>query len=1157
MTEAEQFHGMICQECGDDEEDECERGAAGERVPLKLQSPKKPSAEEIATHELTHLPFRSWCPHCVRGKGRSADHRKHQDQPDIDEIHLDYCFLGDADSKVRPIIVAKHRSSRSVMSSVVPAKGALHEFPAKRVRAFLRELGLEFSDVVVRSDQEPSIVDLVSEVARVRAPAKTIPEQSPVGSSQSNGVAERGIQSVEGQVRVLKDALEFRLGVKIPADHDIIAWLVEFASVLLNRYCVSHDGYTAYERLKKKKSRLFGVEFGERVHWRRQKQPRQITKEGKQTSKVAKLDSMWEDGVFLGYRTTSAEMIIGTTSGIMRSRTVRRMPEDERWGASNLDLVKGLPWRPDGQADLQREDDDKMPVVDIRPAAPDVLVERPEPEESVPRQLYVRTKDIQKYGVTDGCPGCRAWALGRKTQTHSARCRERISEALQGSDEGQVRLQAQRARENQYFEQAFRKSEQSRGQKRAGDEPDDSERVTRPEAADRGAKRGAGAEESEDVEKRVRLQGPASSSSRGSASSSTPMSSPTAMTTAGSSSVATPPDPAGAGASQGETEDDKDAQMGDAVMQEINEMRIEMDKIQDMYVTDACRTPEEDVESNAMDGSELNQYWDEKSGKQLDPRKIREAREEEMRALESRVYEVVDVNECWEKTGKAPIGVRWVDVDKGFGVIRSRLVAQDFKKKGKANEREGLFAAMPPLEMVKLLIVQAAAENDARCQNKGGKRSPKKLMFLDIGKAHLQGRMQREAYVELPPERHEEGKCAKLIFTLYGMREAAANWEQEYSRTMRELGFVQGIASSVTFYHPQKGLRVVVHGDDFIMSGEDQDLWWVHNELARRYPVKMRGVIGPEKGDAKEVVVLNRVLTWENDTFKYEADPRHVELMLKHMGMEDCKPVATPGVKDAVEDEREIDRERHGIYRSVVARANFLAQDRADVRFAVKELCRWMSAPREQDWAALKRLCRYLKGRPRVVQYVVVDRANEQAQQGELDVFVGKELPPDLDVVVDSDWAGCRRTRRSTSGGCVLFRGACLKFWSTTQQHIALSSGEAEYYAAVRSGSEGLYLQNLCSDLGIPCRVVIHTDSAACQGICSRDGVGKMRHVELQYFWLQQAIRAGKLSMRRVPGKANPADLMTKFLGSDDCQQKMAKMGMFFEEGRSEAIDAA
>eukprot|EP00974_Lingulodinium_polyedra_P010165 976199-Lingulodinium_polyedra.AAC.1 len=97
--------------------------------------------------------------------------------------------------------------------------------------------------------------------------------------------------------------------------------------------------------------------------------------------------------------------------------------------------------------------------------------------------------------------------------------------------------------------------------------------------------------------------------------------------------------------------------------------------------------------------------------------------------------------------------------------------------------------------------------------------------------------------------------------------------------------------------------------------------------------------------------------------------------MLRDLGLEDAKPAPTPGAKPAkgeAIDEAPLDPVRHRTYRSVVARGNFLAQDRPDIRFAVKELCRRMSNPRECDWASLKRLARYLKGKPRLVQRMTI-----------------------------------------------------------------------------------------------------------------------------------------------------------------------------------------
>ena len=98
-----------------------------------------------------------------------------------------------------------------------------------------------------------------------------------------------------------------------------------------------------------------------------------------------------------------------------------------------------------------------------------------------------------------------------------------------------------------------------------------------------------------------------------------------------------------------------------------------------------------------------------------------------------------------------------------------------------------------------------------------------------------------------------------------------------------------------------------------------------------------------------------------------------------------------------------LDAAETGLFRATAARANYLALDRPEVAFAAKELCRRMSEPRRRDKAALQRLCRYLLGAPRLVyRYAPVPAG----------------LP--LQVYADTDFAGCLRTRRSTSGGCAL-----------------------------------------------------------------------------------------------------------------------------------------
>jgi len=141
----------------------------GKRNPRKMLDPKLPTPSEVKEHCLTHLPYRNWCSHCVLGKGRAAPHFKRASREDsLPEIHCDYCFMSTVDQPLVTILMAKERETKMCMATMVPMKGGSIEFPARRVLAFLKEIGLEGSDVVFKSDQENAIADLLNDIAKGR-----------------------------------------------------------------------------------------------------------------------------------------------------------------------------------------------------------------------------------------------------------------------------------------------------------------------------------------------------------------------------------------------------------------------------------------------------------------------------------------------------------------------------------------------------------------------------------------------------------------------------------------------------------------------------------------------------------------------------------------------------------------------------------------------------------------------------------------------------------------------------------------------------------------------------------------------------------------------------------------------------------------------------
>ncbi len=231
-----------------------------------------------------------------------------------------------------------------------------------------------------------------------------------------------------------------------------------------------------------------------------------------------------------------------------------------------------------------------------------------------------------------------------------------------------------------------------------------------------------------------------------------------------------------------------------------------------------------------------------------------------------------------------------------------------------------------------------------------------------------------------------------------------------------------------------------------------------------------------------------------------------------------------------------MDPKFHTAYRGSAARANYLSADRMDVQFAAKEICRFMSAPTQHSWQALRRLCRYLVGLPRLVY-----------------CYAWQDVDS-IDVYTDTDWAGCPRTRKSTNGGCALVGSHTIKTWSSTQTGVSLSSGEAEFNGVVRGAGVGLGYQSLLKDLGVDLPVRVYTDSSAAIGISTRQGLGKLRHLDTHTLWIQQAVRTGKVDLRKVLGEVNPADLFTKHsLSRERLKGLVALFGCHFRRGRAES----
>ena len=541
--------------------------------------------------------------------------------------------------------------------------------------------------------------------------------------------------------------------------------------------------------------------------------------------------------------------------------------------------------------------------------------------------------------------------------------------------------------------------------------------------------------------------------------------------------------------------------------------------------------PRVEDENEALGKWGGGQFWDEVSGEQLPAELVRASRAEELEFLKAwEVWDEVRVEECFKITGRKPLGGRWVDVNKGDArspAVRCRYVAKDFA----AGKNDEFFAATPPLEALRFLMAHMAGQNRAE-----------RILVVDARKAHLHAHVDRPIYVELPPEIARPGWCARLKRCLYGTRDAPKRWEAYAAEVMISLGFRRGKASPCCYYHPSRDLRCVVHGDDFVLAGLPRELGWAKRAVSDSFLTKEVGTLGDGAGEVPELRILNRVVRWCSDGLRYEADPRHVDILLKGIAGT-ARALSTPGTQSRdlnPDDDEELSEVDAGLYRSFAARANYLSLDRPDLAFPAKELCRRMRSPGKTDLEALRRLGRYLLDSPRVVY-----------------VFPWGSIGDQLVVYADTDFAGCRPTRRSTSGGCALWGGRLVKHWSSTQKAITLSSGEAELGGVVKAASEALGLQSVARDLGLELHVSLCTDSSAAVGICRRAGIGRVRHLAVGQLWVQELVRDEAVALYKVKGELNPADLLTKPLGRAALDAHLHHLRARREAGRAASAPAA
>ena len=303
------------------------------------------------------------------------------------------------------------------------------------------------------------------------------------------------------------------------------------------------------------------------------------------------------------------------------------------------------------------------------------------------------------------------------------------------------------------------------------------------------------------------------------------------------------------------------------------------------------------------------------------------------------------------------------------------------------------------------------------------------------------------------------------------------------------------------------------------------------NKLKKHFKLKELGPLSSLLGVSIERDCSRHLLTLSQRQFTIDT--------LERFGLRDCSSVSTPldpGVRLSKDMAPKNDDERQYMqtvpYAQLVGTLMYLAvATRPDITHAVGVLARFSANPGPMHWKALKHLCRYVQGTKDIKLCYEPD-----PQQQEL-----------FTTYADADYGGDSDSRRSTSGMVVKMGSDAISWASKLQPVVTLSTTEAEYISATAAGQEILWLRNLFSELGFAVKgaSTLHLDNQSALAVTRNpERHGRMKHLDLRYYWLRDAVKAGLIDVRYISTKDMPADIMTKALSRGVVEEMRRMLGL-------------
>jgi molybdopterin-guanine dinucleotide biosynthesis protein A len=470
--------------------------------------------------------------------------------------------------------------------------------------------------------------------------------------------------------------------------------------------------------------------------------------------------------------------------------------------------------------------------------------------------------------------------------------------------------------------------------------------------------------------------------------------------------------------------------------------------------------------------------------------------------------------------GRKAIGSRWVFKTKrnGDGSVaryKARLVAQGFSQRpGVDFVPDELSAPVASLDSIRTVLAVAAYHSW-------------EILQMDVDTAYLNAAVAEEIYMRQPPgfvnaTKDGEPFVCLLHRSLYGLKQAAYNWNQTITEFFIEMGFQASSQDLCVFTRTQgrAATIIVLYVDDLLITGNSPAaLQSTKAKISQRFKTKDLGNVG---------TLLGMQVTRDREKGLLKiTQTRYVEEMLSRYGLQDSNPVLTPSEPgeslsqdDCPTTEQERRRMQQAPYANLVGSLMYAARGtRPDIANAVRVLARFIQNPGEKHWRAAKRVLRYLSGtRDLGITY---HRAGEPGGAAGLAGYS------------DADWAGDLDNRKSTTGTAFMLAGGVISFTSKLQTVVARSSTESEYIALFEAAQTAQSLRQLLKDVGEPQHepTPLYEDNQACIIISNPKAyTKKSRTIDVKYHFTRELVEKGEICVLPIPTAQQLADICTKNL---------------------------